>query len=58
MESFYSTDGLKSSKAAERLRAYVEICNGKVTVLPIADSDEQARKILKALRVVSAEQAA
>jgi hypothetical protein len=29
-----------------------------VTVLPIADSDEQARKILKALRVVSAEQAA
>lgn len=35
---------------AKRLRAFIKIIDGELAVYPIADSDEEEREILDALR--------
>ena len=50
MESFYSSDSTLSTEKPRRLFAIVEIIGGEIEFFPIADSDEQSRQIMDALR--------
>jgi len=50
VQSSYSVDSVLSSKPPPRLRAFVEIVDGQVMIFPIADSDEDERRIRDALR--------
>jgi hypothetical protein len=47
-----STNSTPIEPRQPRLRAFVEIVDGELKIFPIADSDADERRILKALKFV------